>query len=569
MLVPRFFCLLGRPLTICARITLFLLGFSLPVAAQKTTPPAAEKAASKKPAKPAAKKTPETDNKAAAQTTTPTRSYATKTRHLAAPDLLRSGPMVGYATMRTVALWAQLTRSGGAQIEYWEKGKPERRWRSAIVLATEANDFTTHLLADSVLPGKRYTYRLWVADDDHPRLRVIERPYPLEFQSQALWQWRTDPPSFRVALGSCTYVNDSIFDRPGRPYGGQYSIFKAIDQNRPDVMLWLGDNAYYREADWDSPLSMRRRYAHTRALPELQPLLGSVHHYAIWDDHDYGPNDADRSFVLREESLNTFKLFWANPSYGAGGSGGITGTFQWADVQFFLLDDRWNRTPDLDDPAHGQYLGATQLRWLTEALAASTATFKVVAVGGQVLNPTTEFENYANYATERTELLRRLAELKVPGVLFVSGDRHFAELSILDRPGLYPLYDLTTSPLTSSPISAERAGENPLRVGGTLAAERNFALFDVSGPLTDRKLTMTLCNAEGQPIWKRDLQAHDLRPGASPMPPPPAADAAPVPPKEAVGATPGRSVVDSTTVPASRVSRPAKRRVPARSRRSR
>ena len=47
---------------------------------------------------------------------------------------------------------------------------------------------------------------------------------PLRFTTQPLWQWRTDPPSFTAALGSCAYVNDPPYDRPGDPYGGGWMI---------------------------------------------------------------------------------------------------------------------------------------------------------------------------------------------------------------------------------------------------------------------------------------------------------------------------------------------------------
>lgn len=493
----------------------------------------------------------------AQQTDSPTytRAYPPAERLTAPVSLLRSGPMVTHSAMREAGLWVQLTRPGGVQIEYWIKGNPKRRWRTPVVL-TAGPDHLAELVADSVEPGRKYSYRLWAATMEEERLRVLPRPYPLEFQTQTLWQWRADPPDFRVAFGSGTYVRDSLYDRPDQAFGSQYGVFSAINHHQPDVMVWLGDNTYLREADWDSPSGFRRRYAHTRALPAMQALLGSVHNYAIWDDHDYGPNDADRTFALREAALTTFKSYWPNPAYrperGPAG-GGITSTFQWSDVQFFLLDDRWFRSPNHDDAAHGQLLGPEQIKWLTEALVTSKATFKVVCMGGQVLNPAKVYETYANYDTERAELLRRLANTRVPGVVFVSGDRHHAELTRLDRPGLYPLYELTTSPLTGAAIPAGHAEANTLREAGTFTAERNFALFDVAGAPQSRTLTMTLCNAEGRPLWKRALRATDLQPGATPV----AAaetEAAPEPPgtgtdTDATPATPGRLKPAARPVP--------------------
>ena len=63
-------------------------------------------------------------------------------------------------------------------------------------------------------------------------------------------------------------------------------ILKYLIQSikNPDFMLWLGDNTYLRESDWNSRTGFIKRYPHTRALSELQPLLASTHHYATWDD---------------------------------------------------------------------------------------------------------------------------------------------------------------------------------------------------------------------------------------------------------------------------------------------
>ena len=165
----------------------------------------------------------------------------------------------------------------------------------------------------------------------------------MEFQTQELWKWRTDPPDVKFIVGSCSYINEPKFDRPGEPYGSNFEIFKSINKKNPDFMLWLGDNTYLREPDWNSRTGFIKRYSHTRAFPELQPLLASTHHYATWDDHDYGPNNSDGSFWLKETASEIFKLFWGNPNYDITGKGGITGFFQWSDLDFFLLDNRYHR----------------------------------------------------------------------------------------------------------------------------------------------------------------------------------------------------------------------------------
>ncbi len=82
------------------------------------------------------------------------------------------------------------------------------------------------------------------------------------------------------------------------------------------LMLWLGDNTYLREADYTSNSGIYYRYNHTRAIPDLQQLLATKHNYAIWDDHDFGPNDGNSSYELKNTTLQAFKDYWGNKSYG-------------------------------------------------------------------------------------------------------------------------------------------------------------------------------------------------------------------------------------------------------------
>ncbi len=420
-------------------------------------------------------------------------------------DLLQSGPMVGYSTMKEVLLWVQTKGPAEVHFVYYEQEQEDPKFQTEKVQTQAPQAFTAKAIA-KVEPGKKYQYALYINNVK------VERPYPLEFQSQTLWQWRTDPPSFRFALGSCAYVNEAEYDRPGNPYGGEYEIFEAIHEVQPDFMLWTGDNTYLREADWNSKTGILHRYTHTRSLPEMQALLASAHHYAIWDDHDFGPNNSDRSYWLKDFTLATFQQFWGNPNYGVGG--GISGTFEWADCQFFLLDNRYFRTPNNGILDQKHLLGEEQLQWLIEALINSQAPFKFVVIGGQVLNPVIETwsENYLKYPSERTQLFQAIRQNKIPGVIFLSGDRHHTELSKQERSGTYPLYELTVSPLTAGPVGDRGLEEaNTYRVADTYYGQRNFGLLEVSGPRTDRQLRITIHNKDGQEVWTKEIKASELK----------------------------------------------------------
>lgn len=434
-----------------------------------------------------------------------------KVKSSAGIALLQSGPMVGYSEMREVMLWVQTTEAAEVQIKYTPSQSllpdsltiptEKRAYFTQKVRTSGQTAFTAHLLADQVEPGWQYNYELLING------QTVKRPYPLTFQSQALWQWRTDPPDFKMAIGSCAYVSETEYDRPGRPYGAEYGIFSEMHKMQPDAMLWLGDNTYLREVDWYSETGIQKRYTHTRSIPELQPLLGSTHHFAVWDDHDYGPNDSDRSFVHKDKTRRAFTDFWANPTYGVPQAPeGIATQFLWNDVHFFLLDNRWYRTPNDCQTCEKVYFGKEQVDWLIEALISSKANFKVIASGGQILNTAKVYENYINLnEEERAYLIKRVAQEDIKNVIFLSGDRHHTELSKLTNAKGAAMYDFTCSPLTSG--YGPRKESNLNRVEGTLVTERNFGILFFSGPRKERVLTMTTYNNQGKKLWEFTVNA--------------------------------------------------------------
>jgi alkaline phosphatase D len=421
------------------------------------------------------------------------------------PITLRSGPMVGASEMREVKLWAQTTGAARVRIVYWDSAAPGTRLSTAEVMTRRDSAYVAHLVADQVEPGRVYGYEVQVNG------RTIRRNYPLKFRTAPNWMYRGDPPNFSMLLGSCFYVREPGTDRPGSYYGDSTHIVTAMAARKAELMLWLGDNTYLREPDWNSWTGILRRWTNTRGLPALQPLLGATANYAIWDDHDFGPNDSDRSFWNKRMTRAGFELFFRNPSTGvASVPEGITTQFAWGDVEVFLLDDRWFRAPDRRKGGDRPYFGEAQLQWFIDALASSRATFKLVAVGGQVLNPAALWENYATYPAERQRLFDLIAAEKVPGVVFLSGDRHHTELTRMERAGTYPLYDLTVSPMSAG-VSAPAANEvNSGRVEGTLVNALNFASLDFSGPRRSRTMTIRVFDSHGKELWTRALTAQDL-----------------------------------------------------------
>jgi len=419
-------------------------------------------------------------------------------------DLLQAGPMIGYMDIVETVIWVQTKSSAKVTVSYW--AGDEKPVQSAPIVTSEQDLYIARFVISGLVENTRYQYAVAINGKE------LKFPYPLTFKTQKHWQYRTDPPDVRFALGSCLYINDPPYDRPGTPYGGDFEILQALAAEKPDFMLWLGDNTYLRESDFFSPLRLEYRYRHDRAFPQLQQLLATAANYATWDDHDYGPNNSNRSYAFKDVTLALFKAYWANPSYGMPDTPGVFFRFSWSDLDFFVTDDRYYRAPNQSTELGKPYLGEAQMQWLKDSLLDSNASFKFVVIGNQVLNIHSRHESYPSYQEEWSALMQWLNSNDVSGVVFLTGDRHHTELIKWDRVGNYPLYDFTSSPLTSGwggPLESEE--NNPLRVPGTLThGKRNYGIIEVAGPRNERVLTLKTCNKDGGLEWEKSIPRSEL-----------------------------------------------------------
>ncbi len=411
--------------------------------------------------------------------------------------------MHGPAEPTSAVLWIQ-TDVPGAVVVSWQPGGESAERRVELV-ATAANDDVVVARLTGLKPGTTAAYRVESGADRHTGV----------VRAQPHWEKPALAPELSFALGSCFFLADPDPIWPGADYGAGYAVFDAIAAQKPDVMLWLGDNVYLQRQDLYDPASMSARYRRQRGFAPLQGLLAATSHLALWDDHDYGPNDSDASYVLKGETLRLFERYWPNPSFGLPDAAGTFGMARYGDVLFFLLDDRWYRSPDAwpDGPDKTMF-GARQLEWLKQALvSAPRAALKVIAAGGQFWPRGSRFEGWHRYGTERAAFAEWLVRARIEGVVFLSGDRHFGELLKIERPDAYPLYESTSSPLTSRPPARlDRAdATNPDVVPGTLVVKRQFGMLRVFGPGNDRGIAFEARDTDGALLWRHEVRLSDLR----------------------------------------------------------
>ena len=432
-------------------------------------------------------------------------------------QLLTSGPMLGFVEHRSALIWCEVSQEvRHATIRYWEFNNADYFYELDFngPLGNPYNPIKFEL--PKLKMDMKYFYEILLNN------KSVAFPYPLSFQTKKLWEYRTEAPDFSFLTGSCAYLNDALYDRPTQPpYGQDPIILKTMGSTPSDFMLWLGDNLYYREADYSSVAGMYYRNSFNRAVPEMQPLLTSRPQYAIWDDHDYGPNDSHAGFELKEASLKIFKDYWGNKSYGEPDNPGTYGKFQWSDCEFFLTDDRYYRSPDQwKDSINGKpncekkFFGEKQMAWLKNNLISSRGTFKFIVCGSQVLNPLNGYECIADFPCEYNELMSFIIQYKISGVVFITGDRHFSEVIKVQPKNGYPLYDITSSPITSGvfkKIKDSPEFNNPYRVPNTLVMENNFTRISISGKEKERQLKMQCINKAGEVVSDISIPAAELQ----------------------------------------------------------
>jgi alkaline phosphatase D len=220
---------------------------------------------------------------------------------------------------------------------------------------------------------------------------------------------------------------------------------------------------------------------------------------ATWDDHDYGKNDAGKEYDRKEESRKAFVKFFGNPDQPDGVYSSQDFGPSGKCVRVICLDTRFNRDPlppRGQSGGEGDILGETQWGWLEKELLKPGADLTVVASSIQLVADQHRFEKWANFPKARERFLALLEKTKAGGVIVLSGDRHWAEISRLEKtPAGYPLYDVTSSGLTEQASLMKE--ENRSRVGAVFIGH-NFGGIRIDWSKEDPWVTLAIHGENGQ-----------------------------------------------------------------------
>jgi alkaline phosphatase D len=309
--------------------------------------------------------------------------------------------------------------------------------------------------------------------------------------------WANETVISRIGFGSCA--------RQDRPQ----PIWTAVNASKPDIFLLIGDNIY---GDTQDMAVMRAKYEQFSAVPGFVELRKNVPILGTWDDHDYGRNDAGAEYPMKRQSQQVFLDFFGVPKdsprraqegvyhseiFGPAGKR----------VQVILLDTRYFRSPLKTADGSGKkpyiantdpgatVLGDIQWRWLEQQLR-KPAELRLIVSSIQVVSEDHGSEKWMNFPAERERLYALLRTTSASGVLFLSGDRHFADLSMMDGGIGYPIHDLTSSGLNQSSKTWRPLQSNPHRIAG-MSYDDNFGLITVDWSETAPLISLQIRDVEG------------------------------------------------------------------------
>ena len=293
----------------------------------------------------------------------------------------------------------------------------------------------------------------------------------------------------KIASGSC-----------GDPYKDM-TIWNTIAEEEPNLFLYLGDNVYQTEEKNRPDLfELKEAYYRLANNSDFKSLRAKTPVLTIWDDHDYGLNDAGGDWPYKFNSQQLFYEAWAikdeDPRLSRDGiyHSVLLGPSD-KNVHIILLDTRFFRSPlKKTDQMGARYkeryvsdndpkktmLGQQQWEWLEEQLKVP-ARLRLIVSSIQIIANGHGWEAWRTLPNERQKLYQLITDSEATATVFLSGDRHSAAIYEEDENLPFTVTEVTSSslnvPLTSF-VKNIQDEPGPNRMGKPFY-QANYGLIEI------------------------------------------------------------------------------------------
>ncbi len=307
--------------------------------------------------------------------------------------------LAGVPTADSITVTARLVDRAATATLQVRPASGEDGVRGAVSTAVVPDEYgVARMHVDGLDADTAYTYR--VAVDGEPD------------RTRGVGHFRTPSDhamSFTVVLGSCART------------GSNGSVFDAMAAEDPLFYLVLGD-IHYGNIDSSEPEPFVDAFDRLLTEPAQASLYRSTAFAYIWDDHDFGPNDADASSPGREAVADVYRS--VVPSAALVDDVAVFQAFTVGRVRFVLTDTRSQRTDDT-------MLGDEQLAWLVDELVTASRTHSLVVWANAVpwIGAAAEGgDGWSGYPDERARISQVIADESIENLVMVSGDAHMVAI---------------------------------------------------------------------------------------------------------------------------------------------
>lgn len=363
--------------------------------------------------------------------------------------VLTDGPLVGAVDHQGAKFFARTDVAGDVSIRYQADSGPCAGTIVTAVDTTKAvNDFATIIAVTGLCSATHYTYNILVNG-------VAQLPSP-EPSFTTFPAAGTSVP-FKFAVFADLLGSDHEAPRPAPSYA-------AAKNDDPAFVIQIGDLDHRDPQGLDEARLMHRDVRGGFTNPSGTDFRNNLAWYfplfRMWDDHDFGKDNADGRFAGKISARRAFTDYWPLPDL-PNSANGLWHTFRYGQAEFFMMDLRYQRDPDADPdgPDHsmldGENIPNGQKDWLKNALLTSTARWKfMISTVPFNKNSGKRDDSWMGFMTERNEIVDFIKSNNISGVFFISGDVHsggmiddgansdFPEISTphtnLNRPGPGP-----------------------------------------------------------------------------------------------------------------------------------
>lgn len=411
-------------------------------------------------------------------------------------------------------VWSRADRASRMVVEYSTSNRFTDARRVRGPAALESSDFTARVVLTDLPPGQRIFYR--VLFQDLSDLRAWSEPSAGSFNT---------PPAGPRDV-SIAWSADTVGQGWGRsPEWGGLRMYETMRRAQPDLFINVGDTIYADQpvlpevrldegTIWKNVVTeakskvaesldeYRGCYQYNLDDEHMRRFIAEVPQVVMWDDHEVRDNwfwerrqDADTRYRVKSVALlaararqaffeyNPLPLVGEDPErvYRSIPLGPLVEVFA-LDMRSYRAANGPNREPSMEAAA---FLGSVQLAWLKRALAASRATWKIIAadmpIGLVVPDGPDAFDAIANRDNgaplgrelEIADLLTFIQRERIRNTVWITADVHYCAAHHYDPvrarfTAFDPFWEFVAGPLHAGTFG-------PNALDGTFGPEVRFS----------------------------------------------------------------------------------------------